>query len=209
MGGKKNGESKSKSLFPDVWWKDSSPMKFGKKKNRNSSNDTNNTSHGSGGDHGNGNDTPNYGSTHSSHEPLTDNGDDEEEEPSFLIDIVPSDFPGECIVDINNHANNIKGGGSGGDGNECIGNHQVDVASDISNHSSSDDGDDDDSSCDGSSSEYYDEDEIEQPHRTLGLIFFDFIRFVAISANVRCVNTQMVPVFLAWGKMEILHVALR
>ncbi len=40
---------------------------------------------------------------------------------------------------------------------------------------------------------------IEQPHRTMGLVFFDFIRCIAISANVRCINTQLMPVFMSMG----------
>ena len=103
------------------------------------------------------------------------------------------------------------------------------VPSDISNHSfssvddnsnsdgrSSDEEDDDEDEYD-SDDEYYDE--IEQPHRTLGLILFDFIRFIAISANVRCINTQLVPIFLScWGdgakckhksQMDLLDVVLR
>ncbi len=69
---------------------------------------------------------------------------------------------------------------------------------------------DDSSSCDSDdSSQYYDE--IEQPHRTLGLLFFDFIRFIAISANLRCVNTQLMPIFMCYGKceMDLLSVVLR
>ena len=91
------------------------------------------------------------------------------------------------------------------------------VPSDISNHSFSSSNNSDNNSnnddsyydSDDDSSSEYEEDEIEQPHRTLGLIFFDFIRFVAISANVRCINTQMMPVFLSWGKMDVLNVVLR
>ena len=102
------------------------------------------------------------------------------------------------------------------------------VPSDISNHSFS--SVDDNSNSDGRSSEEDDDedeydsddeyyDEIEQPHRTLGLILFDFIRFIAISANVRCINTQLVPIFLScWGdgakckhksQMDLLDVVLR
>ena len=106
------------------------------------------------------------------------------------------------------------------------------VPSDISNHSFSsvDDNNSNYSDEDGSSNSEEDEDdedeydsdddyydEIEQPHRTLGLILFDFIKFIAISANVRCINTQLVPIFLScWGakckhksQMDLLDVVLR
>jgi hypothetical protein len=68
------------------------------------------------------------------------------------------------------------------------------VQSDISsasciNGNEHDDDDDDDDSIEI----------IEQPHRTMGLIFFDFIRCIAISANVRCLNTQLMPIFMALG----------
>ena len=90
-------------------------------------------------------------------------------------------------------------------------NGEEDDTSDISNQSSSShNNSDDDSSCDSdNSSQYYDE--IEQPHRTIGLLFFDFIRFVAISANLRCVNTQLMPIFMCYGKceMDLLSVVLR
>ena len=90
-------------------------------------------------------------------------------------------------------------------------------ASDISGTSTS--GDDDDDSSDSGSGDSSgsgsddDEREIEQPHRTLGLIFFDFVRCVAVSANMRCVSTQLMPLFLAWGmgqgKVDALSAALR
>ena len=165
----------------------------------------------------NGNDNKmNYGSTLSSYsscfKPLVDEGGDEEKgETSFLIDApkstidIPSDFPA-CVV--NGGANNKEGGNQS--------NRHRRLYSDISNISSgndnsiSDENDDDSSSAEsGSGSEYYDEDEIEQPHRTLGLIFFDFLRLMALSASGRCVNTQIVPVFLAWGKMDLLDMSLR
>jgi len=108
---------------------------------------------------------------------------------------LPLDFS-ECVVDTSIDTASDFGG------------NRLDAPSDISNQSSivSDSSSDDHSSSE--SSEYY-ENEIEQPHRTMGLIFFDFIRFVAIFANVRHVNTQIVPVFLASSQMEVLHVALR
>ncbi|KAL3810335.1 hypothetical protein ACHAXA_002529 [Cyclostephanos tholiformis] len=75
--------------------------------------------------------------------------------------------------------------------------------SDISGPTSSDSDDDDDDDEDD------DDCEIEQPHRTLGIIFFDFVRCVAVSANCRCVSTQLMPLFLAWNKQDALSVALR
>mmetsp|Transcript_4361 Transcript_4361/g.8852 ORF Transcript_4361/g.8852 Transcript_4361/m.8852 type:complete len:408 (-) Transcript_4361:85-1308(-) len=69
----------------------------------------------------------------------------------------------------------------------------------------------DDESVDSNSNEEFDDDpdeEIEPPHKTLGLIFFDFLRFIAVMANFRLIGTQIVPVFLV-RKMGVLHVALR
>jgi len=57
-----------------------------------------------------------------------------------------------------------------------------------------DDDDDDENNDDDDSIEI-----IEQPHRTMGLIFFDFIRCIAMSANVRCLNTQLMPIFMSLG----------
>lgn len=74
-----------------------------------------------------------------------------------------------------------------------------------------DDDDDDDnrgSSCSYSDNEEEDGcDEIAQPPRTLGLIFFDFVRCVAVSANIRCINTELFPLFLV--KLDPLSVAVR
>lgn len=220
MGRKKS--NKSKPLFPEniEWW--NSP---GKDTSTGRSDTNNNGSNDNQGDNDdNVNNKYDYGSIlpHSAYnfQPLVDddngnnnnaaaiddNDDVEEGEPSFLIDkVIPVDFTDNNAIQ---HYDEFG---------------QLDVQSDISNsnrdsnansssviNSSSNSSDDDDGSSDddnSSSSEY--EDEIEQPHRTLGLIFFDFLRFVALSADVRCVNTQMVPVFLAWGKMDLLDVALR
>jgi len=198
MGGKK---AKSKPLFSNIeWWK--SPIKR-KTIGNNSISANDNTSSMS----NDNNDNINYGSmpSNSSYEPIVN--DDDEGEPIFLIDKMVPDFP-ECLIDSNKqhlHNNNNR--------DELIGSsHQLDVPSDISNQSSvsgSNDSSHDGSSYDSDGSEY--EDDIEQPHRTLGLLFFDFLRFVTIGVNVRCVNTQMVPLFLAWGRMEmeLLHIALR
>ena len=183
-----------KALFPDVWWKDSH-IKFGGRTSTRAGTTEKNDNDNGNDSHANGSSARNYGSTHEtiSYEPLVD---EETQEPSFVI---PSDFP-QCVVDDNGAREPV-----------LFGNNPVDVQSDISNRSSSSSSNDDESGCDRDSD--YDssdeEIELEQPHRTLGLIFFDFLRFVAISANLRMINTQMVPVFLAWGKMEILHVALR
>ena len=206
MGGSKKGVD-SKSLFPDSVFPDSADG--GRKQQQ--------EHRGVIGDAtANGNDNKmNYGSTLSSYsscfKPLMDEGGDEEKgETSFLIDApkstidIPSDFPA-CVV--NGGANNKEGGNQS--------NQHRRLYSDISNISSGNDnsisdGNDDSSSAEsGSGSEYYDEDEIEQPHRTLGLIFFDFLRLMALSASGRCVNTQIVPVFLAWGKMDLLDMSLR
>ena len=205
---------KDEPLFPDVWWK--SPPK-----NKESSSSTNggaisNLQRRHDGNGVYGNDAINYGSIHSS---TNNNNEDEGGEitpTTSLIDkIVPSDLL-EYVVGIscnnNENANNNKKQQQ----NDCCEEDEFGVPSDISNHSfsssnNSDNSNNDDSyydSDDDDSSEY-EEDEIEQPHRTLGLIFFDFIRFVAISANVRCINTQMMPVFLSWGKMDVLNVVLR
>lgn len=195
---------KAEPLFPDVWWQASpqngSAALRGEGEER---------SAGGGNDAGG---MANYGSTrqHSSNNSSRDNTVDEDEEGgsvSFLIDtIVPVNFADRVL------------GACGGDdppgGCSEFGPNQLldDEPSDISNRTSSSggdgDGDEDGSSCSGSSASEY-EDEIEQPHRTLGLIFFDFIRFVAISADLRCINTQLMPVFMAWGKMDLLSVALR
>lgn len=190
-----------KQLFPDVWWK--SPNKE----------DNSGGVPREGGDENintNGNDR-NYGAISStSYEPVAstaDNGRDEEG-PSLLDTIVPVNFP-DCIIAANNGGNNK----TQHQQQQSFGSiHVSEVPSDISNRSDSsvnDNSGEGSSSCYDSSSDDEYEDEIEQPHRTLGLIFFDFIRFIAISANVRCVNTQMMPVFLAWGKMDMLSVALR
>ena len=70
--------------------------------------------------------------------------------------------------------------------------------------------------------------QIEPPHKTLSVLFFDVIRFVAINADCRLINTELMP--MVWSgvgktvrqsirhgnvsgmsdeKMEVLHVALR
>lgn len=78
--------------------------------------------------------------------------------------------------------------------------------SDISNDSSDSESDDDYSSC---ASDDESEHSLERPHRTVGLIFFDTLRLVALSANVRFFNTEMVPVLMAWKTMDILNKCLR
>lgn len=77
--------------------------------------------------------------------------------------------------------------------------------SDISNDSSDSESDDDYSSYASDESDH----SLERPHRTVGLIFFDTLRLVAISANVRFFNTEMVPVLMAWKTMDILNKCLR
>lgn len=77
--------------------------------------------------------------------------------------------------------------------------------SDISNDSS-------DSESDGDYSSYASDDSdhsLERPHRTIGLIFFDSVRLIAFSANIRFFNTQMMPVLMAWKTMDILNKCLR
>ncbi|KAL7469123.1 hypothetical protein ACHAXS_009379 [Conticribra weissflogii] len=76
------------------------------------------------------------------------------------------------------------------------------------NDGGQDESDDESASSDSSGDYDDDDDEIEPPHKTLGLIFFDFLRFIAVMANFRLIGTQIVPVFLV-RKMGILHVALR
>ena len=78
-----------------------------------------------------------------------------------------------------------------------------DKLSDISSTSSCEDDDRDDGDEHGSSysesnndNDDDDDDIIAQPPRTLGLIFFDFIRCLAVSANIRCINTQLMPLFI-------------
>lgn len=83
--------------------------------------------------------------------------------------------------------------------------YELNVPSDVSDQTSSSSGS---GSGSGSYDSEYDE-EIEPPHRTLGLICFDVLRFVSIGANFRSISTQIFPVFLAWGQMELLQVALR
>ena len=79
-----------------------------------------------------------------------------------------------------------------GDGNND--NVQSDISSSSTINDDDDDDDDDENNDDDDSIEI-----IEQPHRTLGLIFFDFIRCIAMSANVRCLNTQLMPIFMSLG----------
>ena len=79
--------------------------------------------------------------------------------------------------------------------------------SDISNDSSSSESDNDYSSYDSDDDD--DDHSLEQPHRTLGLIFFDFIRFIALSANIRFFNTELMPVLMSWKSMDILNKCLR
>jgi hypothetical protein len=89
-------------------------------------------------------------------------------------------------------------------------NDDSDKLSDISSTSSCDDDDDEDNDRDSAYSESTNDDNdndnneendnnddiIAQPPRTLGLIFFDFIRCIAVSANIRCINTQLMPLFV-------------
>ena len=82
-------------------------------------------------------------------------------------------------------------------------NDDSDKLSDISSTSSCDDGDDEDddrgsaySESTNDDNDNNDDDIIAQPPRTLGLIFFDFIRCIAVSANIRCINTQLMPLFV-------------
>lgn len=66
--------------------------------------------------------------------------------------------------------------------------------------------------------------QVEPPHKTLSVLFFDVIRFIAMNADIRLINTELWPILmggvgekfrLPWvgrmsdEKMEILHVALR
>ena len=211
---KKDNNMKDEPLFPDVWWK--SPPK-----NKESSSSTNGgaasnlrTRHDGNGVYGN--DTINYGSIHSTTKGEEEGGEITPTTTSLIDKIVPSDLL-EYVVGISCNNTNANNNNKKQHHDDCE-EDEFGVPSDISNHSfsssnnSGNNSNDDDSyydSDDDDSSSEYEEDEIEQPHRTLGLIFFDFIRFVAISANVRCINTQMMPVFLSWGKMDVLNVVLR
>ena len=225
------------TLFPDVWWK--SPEKGAEKNTQQNVDEVGGLHEVIANIENN-----NYGSLHSSKSnnnhnnqqlqlPLqTTNGNDgnnignnieevvrvspqhEKNKPSSLIDVLV-----DSCHNLIQHSNN----------SNSKDDYYGSVPSDISNHSfssvddnsnsdgrSSDEEDDDEDEYD-SDDEYYDE--IEQPHRTLGLILFDFIRFIAISANVRCINTQLVPIFLScWGdgakckhksQMDLLDVVLR
>ena len=79
--------------------------------------------------------------------------------------------------------------------NDNSNNNNDNVQSDISSEDSCYNGvDDHDHDDDDDSIEI-----IEQPHRSMGLIFFDFIRCIAVSANVRCLNTQLMPIIMSLG----------
>ena len=214
-GGKETKKKEEAALFPEVWWQ--SP---GKKEDTTSAAadtpkcnnlqtiDNNATNYGS----------LQYKSNTSSYNNISDvdieeGGNDNSEvqegrhsrTPSLIEQLIeqPSELLESLVDSCNNQILTLQRNING----------EEDDTSDISNQSSrsNDNSDDDDSSCDDSdnSSQYYDE--IEQPHRTLGLLFFDFIRFVAISANLRCVNTQLMPIFMCYGKceMDLLSVVLR
>jgi hypothetical protein len=88
-------------------------------------------------------------------------------------------------------------------GNNNTNDDSDDKLSDISSTSSCEDDDHDDGDEHGSlysesnnDNDDDDDDIIAQPPRTLGLIFFDFIRCLAVSANIRCINTQLMPLFI-------------
>ena len=234
MGRSKKTKSESKPLFPEniEWWNSPgkkndniniiAPVANGNPSNNNGINDDYATY------------AKEYGAITTEaipcYEPLVDDDDDDDDsnnnnpnnddendeeagEASFLIDkVIPIDVP---------FPEDLTSTKAQSQSDELTLFGQLDVQSDISNsHNSNTHHDssgsssnvsDSGSSYTSTSSNYDDYDyDIEQPHRTLGLICFDFLRFVAISANVRMINTQMVPVFLAWGRgMELLHVALR
>jgi hypothetical protein len=103
---------------------------------------------------------------------------------------------------INN--NNQRGGGGSFDQDDIVQSSGA-ALSDISNDSSSSESDNDYSSYDSDDDDH----SLEQPHRTLGLIFFDFIRFIALSANIRFFNTELMPVLMNWKNMDILNKCLR
>eukprot|EP00956_Cyclotella_meneghiniana_P029687 scaffold72705_cov76-Cyclotella_meneghiniana.AAC.2 len=88
--------------------------------------------------------------------------------------------------------------------------------------------DDNSSPCSEAQSSISDEisldSQVEPPHKTLSVLLFDIIRFIAMNADIRLINTQLWPILngvvgqkfrLPWvggmsdEKMEILHVALR
>ena len=82
---------------------------------------------------------------------------------------------------------------------------ETSALSDISNDSSDSESDDDYSSYASDESDH----SLERPHRTIGLIFFDTVRLIALSANVRFFNTEMMPILMAWKTMDILNKCLR
>ena len=213
VGGKeKKKKEETEALFPDVWWQ--SPNK--KEDTTSAAADTpkcNNLQTIN-------NNTTNYGSLQyksntSSYNNISDvdieeQGNDNSEvqdgrhsrTPSLIEQLIeqPSELLESLVDSCNNQILTLQRNING----------EEDDTSDISNQSSRSNDNSDCSSCDSDdSSQYYDE--IEQPHRTLGLLFFDFIRFVAISANLRCVNTQLMPIFMCYGKceMDLLSVVLR
>ena len=214
MAGGKEKKKEAEALFPDVWWQ-SPDKKEGitsaaadtPKCNNLQTIDNNNTNYGS----------LQYKSNTSSYNNITDVNIEEQRSnnelqegrhsrtPSLIEQLIeqPSELLESLVDSCNSQILTLQRNING----------EEDDTSDISNQSSNSNnsGSDDDNSCDSDdSSQYYDE--IEQPHRTLGLIFFDFIRFVAISANLRCVNTQLMPVFMCYGKkceIDLLSVVLR
>ena len=69
---------------------------------------------------------------------------------------------------------------------------------------------------------------LSPPHKTVSVLVFDLIRFIAVSSDCRLMNTELMPMFwsgvnktISWqihrgqgvmggeGKMQVLHVALR
>ena len=211
----KEKKKETETLFPDVWWQSpnkkedttSAAADTPKCNNLQTIDNNNNTNYGS----------LQYKSNTSSYNNISDadieeQGNDNSEiedgrhsrTPSLIEQLIeqPSELLESLVDSCNNQILTLQRNINGDE----------DDTSDISNQSSTshNNSDDDDSSCGSdNSSQYYDE--IEQPHRTLGLLFFDFIRFVAISANLRCVNTQLMPIFMCYGKceMDLLSVVLR
>ena len=187
------GKSQSRPLFSNTeWWKEPSPIKA--------------SANPAGNDHDNstGNiDVMNYGAIPSSYESLYDDEDD------VLINGCGDEYDGDqSNGEFGKRSCNKSAIGNGTNGilkdqssNGIEFGKKINLNYNAGNNNGSDD--DDDNGSSGS------DEELEPPHKTCGLIFFDFVRFIAIMANFRNIGTQMVPVFLAVKTMKILHVALR
>lgn len=207
-------------MFPNItteWWKDS-PTETSPNKKTNCNDDSN------GGDNDNAtnlNITNNYGSipSSSSYEPLINNRNIENKNDElFPTSLIEKCMDGICTTITT--APTTDGGYIDGDGfirtysnkssitndsgrSSVSGNGYSSDSSSVNNEG---DDDSDDSSYSGEH-DWKDDEELEAPHKTLGLLFFDTFRFIATMANFRLIMTEMVPLFLT--RMPLLHVTLR